>query len=68
MSSKPLDHSDEPEIDEVEAALSHLETTLEGRSTDKILVCRRFKNSVACFTSFYAIMHFPKALPPTNPI
>lgn len=38
MSSKPLDLSDEPEIDEVEAALSHLETTLEGRSTDKILV------------------------------
>lgn len=42
MSAKPLVLSDEPEIDEVEAALSHLETTLEGRSTDKILVCMRF--------------------------
>lgn len=42
MSAKPLDLSDEAEIDEVEAALSHLETTLEGRSTDKILVCIRF--------------------------
>uniref|UniRef100_A0AAR2JJI0 PH domain-containing protein n=1 Tax=Pygocentrus nattereri TaxID=42514 RepID=A0AAR2JJI0_PYGNA len=39
MSTKPVDLSDEPEIDEVEAALSHLETTLEGRSTDRILVC-----------------------------
>uniref|UniRef100_A0AAR2LRD3 PH domain-containing protein n=1 Tax=Pygocentrus nattereri TaxID=42514 RepID=A0AAR2LRD3_PYGNA len=37
MSTKPVDLSDEPEIDEVEAALSHLETTLEGRSTDRIL-------------------------------
>ncbi|XP_017311741.1 fermitin family homolog 1 [Ictalurus punctatus] len=37
MSAKPLDPSDEPELDEVEAALSHLETTLEGRNTDKIL-------------------------------
>ncbi|XP_026886545.1 fermitin family homolog 1 [Electrophorus electricus] len=37
MSAKPVDHSDEPEIDEVEAALAHLETTLEGRSTDRIL-------------------------------
>uniref|UniRef100_A0A4W4FP28 PH domain-containing protein n=1 Tax=Electrophorus electricus TaxID=8005 RepID=A0A4W4FP28_ELEEL len=38
MSAKPVDHSDEPEIDEVEAALAHLETTLEGRSTDRILI------------------------------
>uniref|UniRef100_A0A8B9KIF7 PH domain-containing protein n=1 Tax=Astyanax mexicanus TaxID=7994 RepID=A0A8B9KIF7_ASTMX len=37
MSTKPVDYSDEPDIDEVEAALSHLETTLEGRNTDKIL-------------------------------
>ncbi|XP_062857443.1 fermitin family homolog 1 [Trichomycterus rosablanca] len=37
MSANPVDNSDEPEIDEVEAALSHLETSLEGRSTDKIL-------------------------------
>uniref|UniRef100_A0A8B9KIE5 PH domain-containing protein n=1 Tax=Astyanax mexicanus TaxID=7994 RepID=A0A8B9KIE5_ASTMX len=38
MSTKPVDYSDEPDIDEVEAALSHLETTLEGRNTDKILI------------------------------
>lgn len=44
MSANPVDHSDEPELDEVEAALSHLETTLEGRSTDKILVCIRFSS------------------------
>uniref|UniRef100_A0A672HMN4 PH domain-containing protein n=1 Tax=Salarias fasciatus TaxID=181472 RepID=A0A672HMN4_SALFA len=30
MSSEPLDNSNEPEIDEVEAALSNLEVTLEG--------------------------------------
>lgn len=38
MSSEPLDHSNEPEIDEVEAALSNLEVTLEGGHTDRILV------------------------------
>lgn len=38
MSSEPLDLSKEPEIDEVEAALSNLEVTLEGRHTDRILV------------------------------
>lgn len=38
MSSEPLDHSNEPEIDEVEAALSNLEVTLEGGNTDRILV------------------------------
>lgn len=38
MSSEPLDHSNEPEIDEVEAALSNLEGTLEGGLTDRILV------------------------------
>uniref|UniRef100_A0A8D3BWC9 FERM domain containing kindlin 1 n=1 Tax=Scophthalmus maximus TaxID=52904 RepID=A0A8D3BWC9_SCOMX len=37
MSSEPLDLSKEPEIDEVEAALSNLEVTLEGRHTDRIL-------------------------------
>uniref|UniRef100_A0A665V6H9 PH domain-containing protein n=1 Tax=Echeneis naucrates TaxID=173247 RepID=A0A665V6H9_ECHNA len=37
MSSEPLDHSKEPEIDEVEAALSNLEVTLEGGHTDRIL-------------------------------
>ncbi|CAK6962660.1 fermitin family homolog 1 isoform X2 [Scomber scombrus] len=37
MSSEPLDHSNEPEIDEVEAALSNLEVTLEGGLTDRIL-------------------------------
>uniref|UniRef100_A0A672HM23 PH domain-containing protein n=1 Tax=Salarias fasciatus TaxID=181472 RepID=A0A672HM23_SALFA len=37
MSSEPLDNSNEPEIDEVEAALSNLEVTLEGGHTDRIL-------------------------------
>lgn len=38
VSNEPLDHSNEPEIDEVEAALSNLEVTLEGGLTDRILV------------------------------
>lgn len=38
LSNETLDHSREPEIDEVEAALSNLEVTLEGGHTDKILV------------------------------
>lgn len=38
MSTEPLEHSNEPEIDEVEAALSNLEVTLEGGHTDRILV------------------------------
>lgn len=33
-----MDNSNEPEIDEVEAALSNLETTLEGGLPDRILV------------------------------
>uniref|UniRef100_A0AAQ4R4L5 FERM domain containing kindlin 1 n=1 Tax=Gasterosteus aculeatus aculeatus TaxID=481459 RepID=A0AAQ4R4L5_GASAC len=37
LSSEPLDHSNEPEIDEVEAALSNLEVTLEGGLADRIL-------------------------------
>ncbi|KAK2856459.1 hypothetical protein Q5P01_005194 [Channa striata] len=37
MSSEPLDHPNEPEIDEVEAALSNLEVTLEGGHADRIL-------------------------------
>uniref|UniRef100_A0A673BE22 Fermitin family member 1 n=1 Tax=Sphaeramia orbicularis TaxID=375764 RepID=A0A673BE22_9TELE len=37
ISSEPLDNSNEPEIDEVEAALSNLEVTLEGGHTDRIL-------------------------------
>ena len=37
-SSEPLDFSNEPEIDEVEAALSNLEVTLEGGNTDRLLV------------------------------
>ncbi|XP_051732159.1 fermitin family homolog 1 [Ctenopharyngodon idella] len=37
LSTEPLTNSDEPEIDEVEAALSNLESTLEGRNADKIL-------------------------------
>uniref|UniRef100_A0A674MZ39 FERM domain containing kindlin 1 n=1 Tax=Takifugu rubripes TaxID=31033 RepID=A0A674MZ39_TAKRU len=42
LSNEPLDHSKEPEIDEVEAALSNLEVTLEGGHTDKILVNKTF--------------------------
>uniref|UniRef100_A0A4W6E0E8 FERM domain containing kindlin 1 n=1 Tax=Lates calcarifer TaxID=8187 RepID=A0A4W6E0E8_LATCA len=38
MSSEPMDNSNEPEIDEVEAALSSLEVTLEGGLPDRILV------------------------------
>uniref|UniRef100_A0A8C7MX49 FERM domain containing kindlin 1 n=1 Tax=Oncorhynchus kisutch TaxID=8019 RepID=A0A8C7MX49_ONCKI len=38
MSTEPLDFSNEPEMDEVEAALSNLEVTLEGGNTDRILV------------------------------
>lgn len=38
MSSEPRDHPDEPELDEVEAALSNLEVTLEGGHADRILV------------------------------
>ncbi|XP_023654956.2 fermitin family homolog 1 isoform X1 [Paramormyrops kingsleyae] len=37
LSKEPLNLSDEPEVDEVEAALSNLEVTLEGGNTDKIL-------------------------------
>uniref|UniRef100_A0A3Q3VVI9 PH domain-containing protein n=1 Tax=Mola mola TaxID=94237 RepID=A0A3Q3VVI9_MOLML len=37
VSSEPLDNANEPEIDEVEAALSNLEVTLEGGHTDRIL-------------------------------
>ncbi|XP_026114024.1 fermitin family homolog 1-like [Carassius auratus] len=37
LSTEPLTSSSEPEIDEVEAALSNLEFTLEGRNADKIL-------------------------------
>lgn len=43
VSSEPLDHSNEPEIDEVEAALSNLEVTLEGGHTDRMLVNIFFK-------------------------
>lgn len=39
ISKEPLNLSDEPDVDEVEAALSNLEVTLEGGNTDKILVC-----------------------------
>ncbi|KAF4099841.1 fermitin family homolog 1 [Onychostoma macrolepis] len=37
LSTEPLINSNEPEIDEVEAALSNLESTLQGRNADKIL-------------------------------
>lgn len=37
MTSEPQINSDEPEIDEVEAALSNLEVTLEGGHSDRIL-------------------------------
>uniref|UniRef100_A0A673X420 FERM domain containing kindlin 1 n=1 Tax=Salmo trutta TaxID=8032 RepID=A0A673X420_SALTR len=43
MSTEPLDFSNEPEIDEVEAALSNLEVTLGGK-TDRILVSGVFIN------------------------
>lgn len=41
LSSETLDHSKEPEIDEVEAALSNLEVTLEGGHADKVLVKKK---------------------------
>ncbi|XP_061097468.1 fermitin family homolog 1 [Conger conger] len=37
VSAAPLDCSSEPDLDEVEAALSSLEVTLEGGNTDRIL-------------------------------
>ncbi|XP_035760281.1 fermitin family homolog 1-like, partial [Neolamprologus brichardi] len=37
VSTEPLNNSNEPEIDEIEAALSNLEVTLEAGHTDKIL-------------------------------
>ncbi|XP_049613801.1 fermitin family homolog 1 [Syngnathus scovelli] len=37
MSTEPIDHSNDQEIDEVEAALSNLEVTLEGGISDRIL-------------------------------
>lgn len=49
MSSEPLVHSNEPEIDEVEAALSNLEVTLEGGHTDRILV-----NNLSFFFFFWS--------------
>uniref|UniRef100_A0A7N6BF29 PH domain-containing protein n=1 Tax=Anabas testudineus TaxID=64144 RepID=A0A7N6BF29_ANATE len=54
MSSEPLAHSNEPEIDEVEAALSNLEVTLEGGHADKILV--------NTFSAQYLIGFLPKRL------
>lgn len=55
MSSEPLDHSNEPEIDEVEAALSNLEVTLEGGHTDRILVNIFFGLNIDCnFKGFQA--------------
>uniref|UniRef100_A0A8C6L1I9 FERM domain containing kindlin 1 n=1 Tax=Nothobranchius furzeri TaxID=105023 RepID=A0A8C6L1I9_NOTFU len=38
MSKETPNHSNEPEMDEIEAALSNLEVTLEGGHTDKLLV------------------------------
>lgn len=38
MSSEPLTDANEPEVDEVDAALSNLEVTLHGGHADKILV------------------------------
>ncbi|XP_051909054.1 fermitin family homolog 1 [Hippocampus zosterae] len=37
VSTDPVDHSNEQEIDEVEAALSNLEVTLEGGVSDRIM-------------------------------
>uniref|UniRef100_A0A8C4I827 FERM domain containing kindlin 1 n=1 Tax=Dicentrarchus labrax TaxID=13489 RepID=A0A8C4I827_DICLA len=49
MSSEPLDHSNEPEIDEVEAALSNLEVTLEGGHMDRILYWFVFKDTTISY-------------------
>lgn len=45
MSSEPLDLSNEQEVDEVEAALSNLEVTLEVGHTDRLLVNRELKQT-----------------------
>lgn len=54
MSSEPLDNSNEPEIDEVEAALSNLEVTLEGGHADRILV------NIFFFTRYYTGVYFDR--------
>uniref|UniRef100_A0A673JEN7 Fermitin family homolog 1-like n=1 Tax=Sinocyclocheilus rhinocerous TaxID=307959 RepID=A0A673JEN7_9TELE len=52
LSTEPLTNSNEPEIDEVEAALSNLESTLEGRNT----------NSAFINCLFISLLYRPKRL------
>uniref|UniRef100_A0A8C1GJR4 Fermitin family member 1 n=1 Tax=Cyprinus carpio TaxID=7962 RepID=A0A8C1GJR4_CYPCA len=60
LSTEPLTNSSEPEIDEVEAALSNLESTLEGRNADKILYDKLYS---ALFTYlFNSLLYRPKRL------
>ncbi|KAG7259514.1 hypothetical protein CRUP_031790, partial [Coryphaenoides rupestris] len=54
-SSKPLDFSDEPEIDEVEAALSNLEVTLEGGTMDRILVSQPKKLTLRPYKEYWFV-------------
>uniref|UniRef100_A0A8C2ERZ7 Fermitin family member 1 n=1 Tax=Cyprinus carpio TaxID=7962 RepID=A0A8C2ERZ7_CYPCA len=54
LSTEPLTNSNEPEIDEVEAALSNLESTLEGRN-DKL-----YSASFNCL--FISLLYRPKRL------
>uniref|UniRef100_A0A671U5E8 FERM domain containing kindlin 1 n=1 Tax=Sparus aurata TaxID=8175 RepID=A0A671U5E8_SPAAU len=60
LSNEPLDRSNEPEIDEVEAALSNLEVTLEGGLTDRILLHSRQKTKTR-FSLFFSLIR-PKRL------
>lgn len=60
MSSEPLDHTNEQEIDEVEAALSNLEVTLEVGHTDRLLVNRHLKQTKKFF--FCAALFFIRTL------
>ena len=55
LSTEKLDYSNEPEIDEVEAALSNLEVTLEGGNTDRILVNVVFFLNIQIMTTQHRI-------------
>lgn len=54
MSSEPRDNANEPEVDEVEAALSNLEVTLEGSHTDKFLVSKPLRASPSLHEGFFS--------------
>uniref|UniRef100_A0AAZ3NNG7 PH domain-containing protein n=1 Tax=Oncorhynchus tshawytscha TaxID=74940 RepID=A0AAZ3NNG7_ONCTS len=57
ISTEPLDFSNEPEIDEVEVALSNLEVTLGGK-TDRILVSGVFiilNDSYSLYTEYWFV-------------